>query len=100
MSAFRQGMVDNNLLSKRYLPDVPTDPTTGSRYVYGVSNDGQYFQVAGNVQDDNGNWTALLEGNLAKESIRQASHNVKENDSNYKIISIAFIWACEHTSNV
>jgi prepilin-type N-terminal cleavage/methylation domain-containing protein len=65
-TAFMQGMIDNNLLGKHYLSEVPTDPRTGSRYVYGVSMDGQYFQVAGNFEESNGNWTAKTAGNLAR----------------------------------
>ena len=65
-ASFRQGMIDNNLLSKRYLQEVPTDPRTGSRYVYGVSNDGKYFMVAGLYEEDDGNFTARTTDNLAK----------------------------------
>ncbi|MBN2087894.1 FecR domain-containing protein [Candidatus Peregrinibacteria bacterium] len=65
-AAFRQGMIDNNLLTRRYMPEVPTDPRTGSRYVYGVSNDGKYFMVAGIFEESNGNFIAKTSGNLAK----------------------------------
>ncbi|MBU1934685.1 FecR domain-containing protein, partial [Patescibacteria group bacterium] len=64
-SAFRQGMIDNDLLTKRYLQEVPTDPRTDSRYVYGVSADGKYFQVAGVVYED-GNYRAETVENLGK----------------------------------
>ena len=66
VAAFRQGMIDNNLLTKRYLSEVPTDPRTGSRYVYGVSKDGKYFEVAGIVENSDGTWTAKTVGNLGK----------------------------------
>lgn len=62
---FVQGMIDNNLLSKRYLREVPVDPRTGSRYIYGVSRDRQYFQVAG-VYDAGGKYEARMAGNLIK----------------------------------
>ena len=65
-SAFRQGMIDNNLLSRRYMPDVPTDPRTGSRYVYGVSTDGKYFMVGGNYEESDGSFVAKTAGNLKK----------------------------------
>ena len=64
VAAFMQTFVDNNLLTKRYLQEVPKDPRTGSRYVYGVSQDGQYYQVAGLYQDDEGVWSARVVGNL------------------------------------
>jgi len=65
-AAFMQGMIDNDLLTKRYLSEVPTDPRTGSRYVYGVSRDGRYFEVAGIVQDSDGSWNAKTVNNLGK----------------------------------
>ena len=65
-SAFRQGMIDNNLLTRRYMPEVPTDPRTGSRYVYGVSNDGKYYMVGGIFEESNGNFTARTSGNMKK----------------------------------
>ncbi len=65
-AAFRQGMIDNNLLSQRYLREVPTDPRTGSRYVYGVTNDGKYFQIAGLYEREDGTYEARTVENLAK----------------------------------
>ena len=65
-AAFRQGMIDNTLLSKRYLRDVPTDPRTGSRYVYGVTNYGKYYQVAGIYEREDGIFVARTVENLAK----------------------------------
>ena len=65
-AVFRQGMIDNALLSKRYLREVPTDPRTGSRYVYGVTNDGKFFQVAGIYESEEGIFEARTAGNLAK----------------------------------
>ncbi|PIZ73288.1 hypothetical protein COY07_02150, partial [Candidatus Peregrinibacteria bacterium CG_4_10_14_0_2_um_filter_43_11] len=53
-------------MTKRYLPEVPVDPRTGSRYVYGVTNDGQFFQVAGIYQNTDGTWEARTQDNLAK----------------------------------
>jgi len=64
--AFRQGMIDNNLLTKRYLREVPTDPRTGSRYMYGVTNDGKYFQVAGNYEREDGTYEARTTENIAR----------------------------------
>ncbi|MEE9580841.1 MAG: FecR family protein, partial [Nitrosomonadaceae bacterium] len=64
-ASFRVGMIDNNLLSERYLREVPTDPRTGSRYVYGVTNDGKYFQVAGVFEGEDG-YEARTVANLAK----------------------------------
>jgi prepilin-type N-terminal cleavage/methylation domain-containing protein len=49
--AFMQGVIDNELLSKRYLPEVPIDPWSGARYAYGVTLDGKYFMVAGLYHD-------------------------------------------------
>jgi len=63
-SLFMQTQIDNTLLTKRYLQEVPTDPRTQSRYVYGVTTDGKYFQVAGNFEEDDGVWTARTSGNL------------------------------------
>lgn len=70
---FIQGMIDNNLLSKRYLREVPLDPRTGSRYSYGVTVDSsdasihhKFFQVAGVYFDDAGEPRARMAGNLAK----------------------------------
>jgi len=60
LSAFRQGMIDNSLLTKRYLQEVPIDPRTGSRYVYGVSADGKYYEVAGIIDGENGWETELV----------------------------------------
>jgi len=70
-AAFIQTMVDNALLTKRYLQEVPTDPRTGSRYVYGESTDGQFFQVAGLFLEDDGSFTARLVGNLAQDTGRR-----------------------------
>jgi len=64
--AFRQGMIDNDLLTKRYLREVPADPRTGSRYVYGVSKDKKFYQVAGIWENDNGEFEARTVENLAK----------------------------------
>ncbi|MBI5421516.1 FecR domain-containing protein [Candidatus Peregrinibacteria bacterium] len=63
--SFIQGMIDNNLLTKRYLREVPTDPRTGSRYVYGVSQDGKFYQVAG-LYEASAGFEARTVGNLAK----------------------------------
>ena len=65
-SEFRQSMVDNTLLTKRYLQEVPTDPRSGSRYVYGVSDSGSHFQVAGILEDDSG-YVAAIKGNLTEQ---------------------------------
>ncbi|MBU1017755.1 FecR domain-containing protein [Patescibacteria group bacterium] len=64
--AFRQGMIDNVLLTKRYLREVPTDPRTGSRYMYGATNDGKYFQVAGNYEREDGTYEARTTENIAR----------------------------------
>ncbi len=63
---FIQGFVDNALLGKRYLQEVPTDPWTGSRYVYGRSKDGQYYQVAGLWENNDGSFEARTQDNLFK----------------------------------
>lgn len=65
-AAFLQSQIDNELLTKRYLQEVPTDPRTKSRYIYGLSVDGQYFQVAGNYLQDNGTYVAKVVGNVEK----------------------------------
>ena len=64
-AVFTQGMIDNAILSQRYLRQVPLDPRTGSRYVYGVTNDGAYFQVAG-IYEEGDDYRARVVGNLAK----------------------------------
>jgi prepilin-type N-terminal cleavage/methylation domain-containing protein len=64
-AAFIQGVVDNSLLSARYLQEVPLDPNTGNRYAYGVSSDGSYYQAAGIVYED-GKWKAMSIGNHQK----------------------------------
>ncbi|MBU0706566.1 FecR domain-containing protein [Patescibacteria group bacterium] len=61
---FIQAQVDNTLLTKRYLQEVPTDPRTGTRYAYGVTTDGRYYQVAGLIEGEDGTWTARVSGNL------------------------------------
>jgi prepilin-type N-terminal cleavage/methylation domain-containing protein len=63
-AAFVQTMVDNKLLTKRYLQEIPTDPRTGSRYVYGVTTDGNYFQVSGVYLDSEGSLSARVTGNV------------------------------------
>ena len=63
---FIQTQVDNTLLTKRYLQEVPTDPRTSSRYAYGVTVDGKFFEVAGNWQNDDGTYTAKVVGNTDK----------------------------------
>ena len=65
-AAFLQTQVDNLLLTKRYLQEVPTDPRTHSRYIYGVTTDGNYYQVAGNYLDENDIWVAKVRGNVRK----------------------------------
>jgi len=61
---FMQAQIDNTLLTKRYLQEVPTDPRTASRYAYGVTADGKYYQVAGNYEETDGTWTARTVGNV------------------------------------
>ncbi|MBU0705987.1 FecR domain-containing protein [Patescibacteria group bacterium] len=61
---FIQSQIDNTLLTKRYLQEVPTDPRTGARYVYGVTTDGQYYQIAGIIENDDGTYSAKVAGNL------------------------------------
>ena len=63
---FMQTQVDNILLTKRYLQEVPTDPRTQSRYSYGATLDGSYFQVAGNYLEDDGTYVAKVIGNVEK----------------------------------
>ena len=63
---FMQAQIDNTLLTKRYLQEVPTDPRTSSRYAYGVTADGKYYEVAGNFEESDGTWTARTAGNVTK----------------------------------
>ncbi len=63
-AAFLQTQVDNTLLTKRYLQEVPVDPRTGSRYAYGVTADGKSFQLAGIQQQKGDTWQARVIGNL------------------------------------
>lgn len=63
-STFIQTQIDNNLLTKRYLQEVPTDPRTQSRYSYGATTDGKYYQIAGIQAQKNNAWTAKVLGNL------------------------------------
>ncbi len=63
-AAFYQGKIDEKLLSKRYLTEIPRDPWTGANYAYGVSEDGQYFMVAGIEQTGGGLYRAFAVGNL------------------------------------
>lgn len=63
---FMQAQIDNTLLTKRYLQEVPTDPRTSSRYAYGVTVDGKYYQVAGIFEESDGTWTARTAGNVAE----------------------------------
>jgi len=63
-SVFVQSQIDNTLLTKRYLQEVPTDPRTGSRYSYGVTSNGKYFQIAGNYEEKDGGFTARMVGNI------------------------------------
>jgi len=63
-AAFIQTQVDNKLMTKRYLQEVPTDPRTGARYVYGVTQDGKSYQVAGLIENSDGGYVARVNGNL------------------------------------
>ncbi len=64
-AAFVQGQMDETILNTRYLSQIPADPRTGSRYAYGVSQDGRYFMAAGNYK--NGDvWEARTVGNTGK----------------------------------
>ena len=65
-AAFYQGLIDNDLLTKRYLPEIPIDPWTRTNYAYGVSADGKYFMVAGIEQQSGGARTAYAISNLFK----------------------------------
>ena len=67
-ATFLQTQIDNDLLTKRYLQEVPTDPRTQSRYSYGVTTDGQYYQIAGIQEQKNNTWTAKLIGNVDDSS--------------------------------
>lgn len=59
-----QTQVDNALLTKRYLQEVPTDPRTGNRYSYAVTLDGQNHQVAGITENEDGSYRAKVSGKL------------------------------------
>ncbi len=64
-AAFRQSVVSEQLISKRYMPQIPTDPRSGAPYAYGVSSDGLSFQVAASVWDSQRQaWVAKTEGFL------------------------------------
>ena len=63
-TAFIQSQIDSTLLTKKYLQEVPTDPRTGSRYSYGVTADGQYYQVAGIIENEDGTFSAKVLSNL------------------------------------
>ncbi len=63
-ASYLQTQVDNELLTKRYLQEVPTDPRSNARYIYAVTTDGQFFQVAGNKMNDEGEWVAQVLGNI------------------------------------
>ena len=65
-AAFYQGLIDNNLLTKRYLPEIPFDPWSGTNYAYGVSADGKYFMIAGTLQNTDGTYSAYAISNLYK----------------------------------
>ena len=53
-AVFRQAALDHNLISKRYLQEIPADPGTDVPYVYGVTTDGNHFQIAGVIKEKNG----------------------------------------------
>ncbi|MFH0837701.1 MAG: prepilin-type N-terminal cleavage/methylation domain-containing protein, partial [Patescibacteria group bacterium] len=61
---FIQSQIDNTLLTRRYLQEVPTDPRTGARYAYGVTTDGQYYQIAGLMENEDGTYSARVAGYL------------------------------------
>lgn len=61
---FVQTQVDNELLTKRYIQEIPTDPRTGSRYAYAVTTDGQFFQLAGNHWNKDDTYQAEVVDNL------------------------------------
>ena len=63
---FIQTQIDHTLITARNLKSVPTDPRTNARYAYGVTTDGQFFQVAGNYQTDEGAWIAKVRGNVER----------------------------------
>lgn len=65
-AAFIQGFVDSTLLTTRYMDPIPADPYTGSRYAYGVTLDGKYFQIAGLYREENGTWSTRTADNLHK----------------------------------
>jgi prepilin-type N-terminal cleavage/methylation domain-containing protein len=65
-AAFYQGRIDDKLLTKRYLAEIPKDPWTGANYAYGVSADGKYFMIAGVRKGDGEAYSASVIGNLFK----------------------------------
>ena len=67
-AAFLQTQIDNILLTKRYLQELPTDPRSGTNYSYAVSADGQYFQVGGLIESQKGQWTAKLIDNVDEKA--------------------------------
>ncbi|MBI5412696.1 type II secretion system protein, partial [Candidatus Peregrinibacteria bacterium] len=65
-ASFIQGRIDNTLLGTRYLSEVPMDPWTGSRFAYGVTPDGKYFQIAGLWKESDGSFSVRTSDNLFK----------------------------------
>ncbi len=64
---FFQTKVDNDLLTKRYLQEVPLDPHANTHYAYGATADGRYYQLAATKEVSEGVYQAMVVGNL-KES--------------------------------
>lgn len=64
---FFQTKVDNDLLTKRYLQEVPLDPHARTHYAYGATADGRYYQLAATKEVSEGVYQAMVVGNL-KES--------------------------------
>lgn len=66
-AAIVTGMIDESLLTKRYLSEVPRDPRTGARYVYGVTGTGRRWQVAAVIEDKKQGLIAKTVGNLDED---------------------------------
>jgi len=69
-ASYLQTQIDNQLLTKRYLQEIPTDPRSNTRYTYSVTTDGKFFQVAGNEVNEEGEWVARVIGNLNENTLK------------------------------
>jgi len=65
---FLQTPLTVQILGPRYLPNLPSDPRTGSPYLYGVTYDGRSMQVAASYWDkQNQTWIAKTQQHFAPD---------------------------------